>query len=540
MVVNRILSVSLVIFFCFLVGYAWADSLLIDTSANSIADSISTEIQKVTEKPVADSIPSFLEKLFSDHALPYVGIIVLLLIFIWWVFSFIGKSLDQNNKTIDLSTAAAIKKEELKEIARATKGTAKYTTIVLILGYLAYVGIKDTSMQGFAMEWLNLIVRWIHVVAGIMWIGASFYFIFLENKLNRTKGIRDELAGNLWAIHGGGFYFLEKYKVAPKKIPEDLHWFKYEAYFTWLSGFALLFIVYYMDAKAFLIDPSIADLSTPIAIAIGIGILIVGYIIYDLLCRSPLIKKQLWFAIVGFVILTLFAYFLTHIFNPRAAFIHFGALIGTIMVGNVYFTIIPSQKIMVQAAKTGAALDPTLGQKAGQRSLHNNYFTLPVVFIMISNHFPSTFGHEFNWIVLMGISLASAGIKHYWNLLDKGIVRKKILLISVIGLFSIALVTSPLFEKDEASVPVSFDEVNIIIQERCIQCHSASPTDDQWTSAPNGVMYDTPEQIKAMTDKIMSRTIRSKSMPLGNKTKMTDEERKKLKHWILQGALIEK
>jgi uncharacterized membrane protein len=386
---------------------------------------------------------------------------------------------------------------------------------------------------------LNLIVRWAHVIAGIMWIGASFYFIFLENKLNRTKGVRDELAGNLWAIHGGGFYFLEKYKVAPKKIPEDLHWFKYEAYFTWITGVSLLFIVYYMDAKAFLIDPSIADLSAPLAIGIGIGTLVFGYVLYDLLCRSPLINNQRLFAVVGFFILMALAYFLTHVFNPRAAYIHFGALIGTIMVGNVYFTIIPSQKELVNASLRGRPLDPSLGKKAQQRSLHNNYFTLPVVFIMISNHFPSTFGHDYNWLVLMGISVASAGIKHYWNLLEKGIIQKKILLISVVGLFSIGLITSPLFDKDEASIPVSFEEVNVIIQARCIQCHSSSPTDDQWTAAPNGVMYDTPEQIKAMADKIMTRTVRSKSMPLGNKTNMTDEERKKLKHWIIQGSIID-
>ncbi|NNE28761.1 MAG: urate hydroxylase PuuD, partial [Saprospiraceae bacterium] len=263
-------------------------------------------------------------------------------------------------------------------------------------------------MQGYVMEWLNLLIRWAHVVAGIMWIGASFYFVFLENNLNRTKNIRNELAGNLWAVHGGGFYFLEKYKIAPKKIPKDLHWFKYEAYFTFITGFLLLVVVYYLDARAFLIDPSVADISIPMAITIGLASLAIGWIVYDRMCKSPLVEKPILFAIVGFILLTLMAYALTQLFNPRAAFIHIGAMIGGIMVGNVFFNIIPAQKAMVKAATIGEPLDPSLGKKAGQRSYHNNYFTLPVIFIMISNHFPSTFGHEFNWAILAAISLISA------------------------------------------------------------------------------------------------------------------------------------
>ncbi|MCC6599218.1 MAG: urate hydroxylase PuuD [Crocinitomicaceae bacterium] len=389
------------------------------------------------------------------------------------------------------------------------------------------------------MEWLNLMVRWVHVVAGIMWIGASFYFIFLENNLNRTHNVREELAGNLWAIHGGGFYFLEKYKVAPQIIPRDLHWFKYEAYFTWLTGAGLLFIVYYMDAKSFLIDKSVADISSGTGIAIGIGTLVLGWILYDRMCKSPLIAKPKLFAIVGLIILTVISYFLAHVFNPRAAFIHVGALLGTIMAANVFFVIIPSQKALVKAAVTGMPLDASLGKKAGQRSLHNNYTTLPVIFIMISNHFPSTFGNEFNWIVLMVMTVASAGIKHYWNLVERGIVKRYILIVSVLMLLLLALFTSPAFEKTtEASPPVPFTEVNAIFQQRCVQCHSSAPTDDQWTSAPNGVMYDTPEQIQSMTDKILIRAVDTKTMPQGNKTGMTDEERMVLKRWIQQGAKI--
>ena len=412
-------------------------------------------------------------------------------------------------------------------------------TILFTLSYSIFLGVNGTPMQAFVMEWLNLIIRWFHVVAGIMWIGASFYFIFLENNLNRTKGVRDELAGNLWAIHGGGFYFLEKYKVAPKVVPKDLHWFKYEAYFTWISGFSLLAVVYYMDAKAFLIEPGSA-LSTGSAIAIGIGTLVVGWFVYDGMCRSPLIKNKTLFSLTGFLLLVGVSYFLTLVFNDRAAYIHVGALIGTLMVGNVFFGIIPSQKALVKAAVLGKPLDPTLGQKAGERSLHNNYLTLPVIFIMISNHFPSTYGHDHSWAILMVITLASAGIKHYWNLLERGERTKFILPVSIVALLSLALVTSPMFDKMDSSYEdVSFDQVNEIVMSRCIQCHSASPTDEQWAQAPNNVMFDTPEQIKEMSDRIMVRTVRTKTMPLANKTEMTDVEREIIKAWIMNGAHID-
>ena len=412
--------------------------------------------------------------------------------------------------------------------------------IIFFGGYFTYNMVNGTVYQGHLMEWLNIIIRWAHVVAGVMWIGASFYFVFLENNLNRTIGIRDELAGNLWAIHGGGFYFLEKYKVAPKEIPKDLHWFKYEAYFTWMTGFSLLCVVYYMDAKAFMIDPSIADISEFTAIAIGVGTLLFGWIVYDAMCKSPLINDQRIFAAVGVVILTAVAYFLTQYLSPRAAYIHFGALIGTCMAWNVYFTIIPGQKAMVRAAKLGLPLDASLGKKALQRSLHNNYFTLPVIFIMISNHFPSTFGHEYNWIVLMVIAVASAGIKHYWNLVEQGRVNRVILPVSVVTLLALAFVTSPKEEKlDDTVQKVYYDQVQTIMNNRCTQCHSSAPTDDKWTSAPNGVMFDNPDEVKRLSEKIMVRAVRTKTMPQGNKTGMTDEEREVLKNWILQGANID-
>lgn len=439
--------------------------------------------------------------------------------------------------------------EEVSEYSYSLRETLtsvrQIRTVVLVLTLLfavcwaTYLGVRGTPMQAFVMEWLNLLIRWAHVVAGIMWIGASFYFIFLENNLNRTKGVRDELAGNLWAIHGGGFYFLEKYKVAPKEVPKDLHWFKYEAYFTWITGFSLLAVVYYMDAKSFLINPDFL-LSEGAAIGIGMATLVVGWFVYDGLCKSRIGRNNVLFSLIGFALLVAVSYFLTVVFNSRAAYIHVGALIGTLMVGNVFFGIIPAQKALVKAAVLGKPLDPTLGQKAGERSLHNNYLTLPVIFIMISNHFPSTYGHEFSWLILMVITVASAGIKHYWNLLERGQRSKYILPVSIVALISLALVTSPMFEKvDEDLKDVSFVQVNDIIQSRCVQCHSSAPTDDQWNQAPNNVMFDTPEDIKKQADRILVRTVRTQTMPLGNKTEMTEEERNVIKAWILNGANID-
>ena len=525
---------------------AWpqtADTLAKDTTAKSGAiDTLAsdTTASDTTAAVGAEALPpepGFHEKLVAARSFPFAVILCacLLLLFFWFR---VQVGILKSRLTAEtLLPGVRFDLEQAHATAIAARKTAKFFFWAVLLGYLTYIALEGTPMYGYVMEWLNLAVRWTHVIAGIMWIGASFYFIFLENKLNRTHGLREELAGNLWAIHGGGFYYVEKYKVAPKVIPVHLHWFKYEAYFTWLSGFALMFIVYYADAKAFMIDPTIADISSMKAIGIGIGSLILGYVIYDRMCSSKLILRQDLFALVGTVVLGIMTYALTHLLSGRAAFIHVGAVIGTIMVGNVFFTIIPSQKALVRAAKTGEPLDASLGKKAGQRSLHNNYLTLPVVFIMISNHFPSTFGHSWNWLILMVMIVASAGIKHYWNLLDRGVKRTWVLVISILALVFLSVAISPAFEDTlDAAIPASFEDANAVIQKRCVQCHSANPTDDVNRVAPNGVMYDTPEQIQAMADKIMTRAIRTKTMPQGNKTGMTDEERTILKRWILQGA----
>lgn len=419
----------------------------------------------------------------------------------------------------------------------AVKSLLLWSLPSLVFGYGIYLAVQALGWQAHVMDWLNLLVRWFHVVIGIAWIGASFYFIFLENSLNRTENLREELAGNLWAVHGGGFYYLEKYKTAPKVIPKTLHWFKYEAYFTWISGIGLLFIVYYLNAESFMIDPSVADISPATAVAIGIGTLLFGWLVYDGLCRSSLLAQKKTFALVGFAILTGISFFLTQFLSGRAAFIHVGALLGTIMVGNVFFVIIPAQKALVKAAKAGRLVDPEIGKYAGLRSLHNNYTTLPVIFVMISNHFPSTFGSGINWLVLAILIVGSVAVRHFINMHEKGEVLTWMLPIGAISILAAVIITAP--KKPGPPVEgeaVTFAQVEPIFKQRCQTCHSSHPTDDVNTVAPAGVMFETVEQCQKMKDKILNRVVQTKTMPQGNKTKISDEERELIGRWIEGGA----
>ena len=461
------------------------------------------------------------------------GILVFILVMLVWITYHFRTLTNESN------SAAGGEAEASKNRLLGSHNFIYAAIILVIVTILVftYLVVKGTPMEGHIMEWLNIVVRVMHITFGIAWIGASFYFVFLENALNRTDNVRDELAGNLWAIHGGGFYYLEKYKTAPKSIPKHLHWFKYEAYFTWVSGFSLLFIVYYFNAKGFLIDTNVFKMSSAAAITTGIGSFVVAWLLYDILCRTSLIKKGIWFALIGFIVACGFAWFYCHVFSARAAYIHFGAMIGTIMVANVFFVIIPSQKAMVKAAKDGKVLDPALGKHAGLRSLHNNYLTLPVLFTMVSNHFPGTFGFAYPWIILAAISLGSAGIKHWLNLREQGKYSVWVMPVSVLILLATAYVSAPA-KPGECKTSISFTQVNTIVQARCISCHSSKPTDDAVTVPPNGVTYDTPENIVKLKDKIMQRVVITKTMPQNNKTNMTMEEREIIRCWIEQGASL--
>lgn len=408
---------------------------------------------------------------------------------------------------------------------------------VLILAAFAWLALAN-GWSGHLQAWLNLLVRWAHVIIGIAWIGASFYFVFLENSLER-ENVRDELAGNLWAVHGGGFYYVEKYKVAPEKLPERLHWFKWEAYLTWITGFFLLAIVYYADAELVMVDPE-RPIAPWLAVAIGLATLALGWFVYDRMCRSPLVRRTGAFAAVGFALVVLLAFGLSELLSGRAAYMHVGAMLGTLMAGNVFFVIIPSQKAMVRAAERGEPLDPELGRHAGLRSLHNNYMTLPVVFVMISNHFPMTYGHPASWAVLAGLFLASVAIRHYLNLRERGRDAALLLPTAALAAFVLAYVTAPPSAAGAAAGAVpSFAEVREVVEARCVACHAAAPTDDVFTSAPAGVRLDTDALIAAQAERIHQRSVVTRDMPFGNKTGMTEEERDLIARWHAHGAPTE-
>jgi uncharacterized membrane protein len=459
-----------------------------------------------------------------------LGIILFMLLRLTYLFPGL-------KETADEPTADTEQREQSLTLFEGFTYTAIVLTIIALLAHTYFV-VKDSPWEGHLMEWLNIVVRLMHITFGIAWIGASFYFVFLENALNRTKDVRDELAGNLWAVHGGGFYYLEKYKVAPATVPKDLHWFKYEAYFTWLSGFCLLFVVYYFNARAFLIDPNVRALTPFAAIAIGVGSLVVAWVIYHLLCKTPLVRRGPWFALAGFALAVGFAYFYCQVFSARAAYIHFGAMLGTLMVGNVFFIIIPSQKAMVKAAKEGRPIDAARGKFAGLRSLHNNYLTLPVLFVMISNHFPSTFGFSSPWVMLSILTLGTAGVKHYLNLKEKKQLNIWVLPASVLVLLAGAFISAPAKDPGACAEIVSIAQVHSIVQKRCTSCHSTKPTDDVFTAPPNGVVYETPQDIARLKDKILQRVVVTKTMPQNNKTGMTEEERNLVRCWIEQGASL--
>ena len=274
-------------------------------------------------------------------------------------------------------------------------------------------------MDSLVQEWLDLIVRWVHVVTAIAWIGSSFFFMWLDSHLEKPATPRRGIEGELWMTHSGGFYRVEKIKVAPDEMPRTLHWFKWEAAFTWMSGVLLLAIVYYLGSGLDFLDPRLAAFGSTGVIVIAAVVLGAAWLVYDALYMSPLARTAAA-PLIGCVLLVAAAYLLTHFMNGRAAYLHVGAIMGTMMAANVWVRIIPAQRELVAATKEGRVPDSTLGARAKQRSVHNNYMTLPVVFIMVSNHFSSTYSHRWNWAVLAGLALIGAGVRHFFNLRNKG------------------------------------------------------------------------------------------------------------------------
>jgi len=394
-------------------------------------------------------------------------------------------------------------------------------------------------MDPYINEWLNLVIRFAHLITGIAWIGASFYFVWLDNHLETPPAAKAEqgIGGDLWAIHGGGFYEVAKYKLAPPKIPTTLHWFKWEAYTTWITGFLLLSLMFYVGAESYLIDKRVADISQLQAILLGIGAIVVGVGIYEFLVRTKLRNHGIILALILMVVATALSYGLTQIFSARGAYMHMGAIIGTIMAGNVFFGIMPSQRALVKAVEEGKAPDPAFGLNAKVRSTHNTYITLPIIFIMISNHYPMTFNHSANWLVLMAIILITAAVRQYFVLRHFGKQKPMILVASVVATVVLAVAIAPRsveLSVEQQQQVVTNTQVAQIIAQRCGSCHSDKPSDDIFTIAPAGIVFSDIETIKQWAPRIQARVIDAKDMPFMNKTNMTDEERTNLAIWLTQ------
>ena len=397
-------------------------------------------------------------------------------------------------------------------------------------------------MESILSEWINLVLRWAHIITGIAWIGSSFLFMWLDSHLEKPDPPRRNVEGELWMTHSGGFYVVEKMDLAPEEVPRTLHWFKWEAAWTWITGFLLLCLMYYYGAEIYLIDRAVADLSKPEAIAIGLALLAGSWFVYDALYKSPLRHRGVLVECIGFGLLILVAYGLTHVFSARGAYMHIGAMLGTIMVANVWMIIIPAQQKLVDATKAGTALDARLAFNAKQRSVHNNYMTLPVIFIMISSHYPSTFGHEHAWAVLIVVFIAGALVRHWFNLRNAGRSRFWPIPASVVLILAVVYASLPggtMTAEDEDADPVTFAEAYDIVARRCVSCHAAKPSDENFDVPPKNVVFDTAEQIRDQAPKIRAVAVLTRTMPVGNETEMTDEERRILGRWIAEGAEIE-
>ncbi|ODT19277.1 MAG: cysteine desulfurase [Mesorhizobium sp. SCN 65-12] len=404
-------------------------------------------------------------------------------------------------------------------------------------------------MMDFAIfwDWLSFAVRWLHVVTGIAWIGSSFYFVALDLGLRQRPGLPAGAFGEEWQVHGGGFYHIQKYLVAPAEMPEHLVWFKWESYATWLSGFAMLCVVYYAGADLFLIDPNVLPMSVPVGILLSLATIGVGWVIYDLLCRSPLSKSDTGLMLVLYCVLVFIAWGLTHLFTGRAAFLHLGAITATIMSANVFMVIIPNQKIVVADLIAGRKPDPKYGKIAKQRSLHNNYLTLPVLFLMLSNHYPLAFGTQFNWVIASLVFIIGVLIRHYFNTVHsrKGNptwtwLAAAILFVIIIWLSTVpkALTGAEPQASSSAQVYVAsahFPAVRDTVLGRCSMCHAQEPSYEGIYHAPKGVMLDTDAHIAEHAREIYLQAGRSHAMPPANVTQISDKERALLVAWF-EGA----
>jgi len=398
-------------------------------------------------------------------------------------------------------------------------------------------------MEGYILDWANMLLRWVHVITAIAWIGSSFYFVWLDNSLTppgdpalKEKGV----GGELWAVHGGGFYNPQKYMSAPKSLPENLHWFYWESYSTWMTGFGLLVVLYLFNASTYLIDRNVFDMSPGAAVGFAVSYLIIGWVVYDSICRL-FGKSDRLVGILVAVFVGVAAYAACHIFSGRAAFLLTGAMIATIMSGNVLIWIIPGQRKVVAALKAGQPVDPIHGKRGKQRSVHNTYFTLPVLFAMLSNHYSMTYAHKQNWLVLILIMLAGVLIRQFFILKHKGKINVAWPAAGVALLDVVAVMIAPQPRPQvasnaagDAANAVSFAKVQEIVNARCVQCHAEAPK--MMPTAAKGIKLDTVDEIKAHAQLIYQQAVQQKAMPLGNVTQITEDERALLGQWFEGGA----
>ncbi|HKJ52440.1 MAG TPA: urate hydroxylase PuuD [Gammaproteobacteria bacterium] len=391
-------------------------------------------------------------------------------------------------------------------------------------------------MQAYLFDWINLGLRWLHLIAGVAWIGASFYFVMLDSSLRRPARPEDAergVSGELWAVHGGGVYQSQKFLLGPvgEPLSEHLHWSKWEAYTTWLSGMGLLIVIYWFGARTYLVDSRVMALSSAAAIAISAAVIVGGWLVYDLLCRILKGRESLLAAII-FGLVSAIAWGLFQLFAARAAFLHVGAMMGSIMAANVFFHIIPGQKRMVAQIRAGETPDTEPGIVGKQRSVHNTYFTLPVLFVMISNHYPMTYSHERGWLVLIFMMLAGVLIRQYFVLRHSGRASPVLPAAAAVLLLSMVWYLSPK-PAGEAADGVSDAQISTIFGQRCIACHAEHPTQPGFVVAPLGLVLETPAQILANADRIAT-AVQSNYMPIGNLTGMTDQERALVAAWYAQ------
>jgi len=398
-------------------------------------------------------------------------------------------------------------------------------------------------MTSWLADWANLLLRWTHFIAGIAWIGSSFYFIWLDRALATPTAPRAGVEGDLWMVHSGGFYQVEKRRPGPGEVPAVLHWFKWEAMFTWITGISLLVLVYYLSG-AYLLDPTVSRISRSAAIALGLGLLVVGWLVYDGLWSSRLATRPppRLATTISLILLAGVTYALCRLLSGRAAFMHIGSLLGTIMVANVWMRILPAQREMLAATRGGRPADFTLGERAKQRSVHNSYMTFPLLFIMLSNHYPATYAGPRNWLVLLFLFIAGAAVRH--AMIGRGASSRWALVPAALALAGAMFFSTP---KTAVTGPTgatadtvpSFAAVRSVVAQRCQPCHSQYQSDRTFGPAPGGVTFDTPESIVRFAERIRVRAVETKTMPLANKTGMTDQERELLARWIVAGAPLQ-